>query len=330
MRKIVIKRGRQRRRLKREPGVMLRAGVGAAALLGCVSALLPAAFVEGPVAARPIAVADARPPAPSFATPGPPPTAVIARNAALPFDDGPNPAARPFLLRASAADEIRSLACLTNAIYYEAASEGEAGQRAVAQVVLNRVRHPAYPASVCGVVYQGAMRSGPGCQFTFTCDGSLARRPAADAWRAARRIAAAALAGSVYAPVGLATHYHADYVLPDWAPRLTKIAAVGVHIFYKWNGAAGTPGAFSQRYAGFEPPPVPQGYLLPARAEMPRDAAALIARADAAGAMLPAVAATPPQVQIDDHLPQSRIRPEFANSGRWRADAPVVAEAPAG
>ena len=73
----------------------------------------------------------------------------------------------------TALDRLRSLDCLAQAIYYEARSESEDGQRAVAQVVLNRVRHPAWPNSVCGVVYQGPMRAGGGCQFTFTCDGSL-------------------------------------------------------------------------------------------------------------------------------------------------------------
>src|SRR6476660_5886742 len=65
----------------------------------------------------------------------------------------------------------RSLQCLTQAIYYEARNQSDDGERAVAQVVLNRVRHPAFPNTVCGVVYQGAVRPGGGCQFTFTCDG---------------------------------------------------------------------------------------------------------------------------------------------------------------
>ena len=97
------------------------------------------------------------------------------------------------------------------------------GRRAVAQVVLNRMRHPAFPKSVCGVVYQGARA--PVCQFSFVCDGSLYRRPALGAWKEAERIAAAALDGFVERSVGAATHYHADYVAPYWAPRLAKIVA---------------------------------------------------------------------------------------------------------
>jgi spore germination cell wall hydrolase CwlJ-like protein len=149
-------------------------------------------------------------------------------------------------------DQLRSVECLTQAIYYEAASESEDGQRAVAQVVLNRVHHAAYPNNVCGVVYQGShLRTG--CQFTFTCDGSLARRPTAFAWARARRIAAEALAGEVYGPVGTATHYHTTAILPYWASSLTRAAVVGAHVFYHMRGSQGRAGAFNQRYAGFEP-----------------------------------------------------------------------------
>lgn len=149
-------------------------------------------------------------------------------------------------------ERARSLECLTSAIYYEAGEESEAGQHAVAQVVLNRVRHVAYPNSVCGVVYQGSERS-TGCQFTFTCDGSLARRPSTAGWTRAREVAESALAGEVFAPVGYSTHYHADYVLPYWSPHLLKTAVIGSHIFYRSRGAAGHRSAFTARYAGPEP-----------------------------------------------------------------------------
>jgi spore germination cell wall hydrolase CwlJ-like protein len=180
------------------------------------------------------------------------PLTAIALNAAIPLSQQANPAAVPFHLRGGAADQARSLECLTAAIYYEAATEPTDGQRAVAQVILNRVRHPAYPASVCGVVFEGARRS-TGCQFSFSCDGSLRRAPAADYWQRARTVAQAALNGYVYAPVGWATHYHANYVMPYWAPTLVKSANVGLHIFYRWRGGWGRPGAFVNRYAGVEP-----------------------------------------------------------------------------
>lgn len=212
-------------------------------------------------------LAQASAPPPNAPPPPPPePTALqplapaeaAAMNAAMPVIPGYNPAARPFVVRGrSTIDQMRSLDCLTAAIYYEAASESDDGQRAVAQVVLNRVRHPTYPSTVCGVVYQGSERS-TGCQFSFTCDGSLMRTPSASGWARARRTAAAALAGSVYAPVGHATHYHTDKVLPYWAASLVKSAVIGAHIFYRWNGGWGTPAAFRQPYVGREPMPGPK------------------------------------------------------------------------
>jgi spore germination cell wall hydrolase CwlJ-like protein len=168
-------------------------------------------------------------------------------NAALPFANGPLHAARPFAVSGSNVDQGRALLCLTQAVYYEAGYEPLEGRRAVAQVVLNRMRHPAYPKSVCGVVYQN---NGRVCQFTFVCDGSLNRQPALGAWREAEQVARAALAGYVETSVGEATHYHADYVAPRWAPLLAKVAVIGQHIFYRWPGAWGQPAAFTGRYIG--------------------------------------------------------------------------------
>ena len=177
----------------------------------------------------------------------------LAINQHIAVDSGPNPAAQPFALgKVDAATRARALECLTSAIYYEAGQESTDGQRAVAQVVLNRVRHPAFPANVCGVVYEGSTRP-TGCQFTFTCDGSLTRGPALGAWQRARSVAEAALAGFVYKPVGTATHYHANYVVPYWAPTLTKNAVIGAHIFYRWAGGWGRLPAFTQSYSHREP-----------------------------------------------------------------------------
>jgi spore germination cell wall hydrolase CwlJ-like protein len=129
------------------------------------------------------------------------PQQALKVNAEIPFAGGPNPAASPFVFKGSASARTQALNCLASAVYYEAGNQDADGERAVAQVVLNRVRHPAFPNSVCGVVYEGSTRT-TGCQFTFTCDGSLAREPDADGWRRARKVAEAALSGSVYAPVG--------------------------------------------------------------------------------------------------------------------------------
>jgi len=155
------------------------------------------------------------------------------------------------LTAATAEDRTRALECLTQAVYYEAGFESALGQRAVAQVVLNRLRHPAFPKTVCGVVFQGADLAT--CQFSFTCDGAMSRAPAAAAWRRSREVAAQALAGRVEGSVGGATHYHADYVAPYWAPRLAKITQIGGHIFYRWTGSTGERAAFVGRYAGREP-----------------------------------------------------------------------------
>lgn len=252
--------------------------------------------------------------------------AAAAANAALPLSNAPDRGAAPFSLRAATGlDQLRSLDCLAQAIYHEARSETEAGQRAVAQVVLNRVRHPAYPSSVCGVVYQGPMRAGGGCQFTFTCDGSLARAPAGPAWTAARRIAADALSGHVYAPVGHATHYHTTSVFPHWAPRLVKSALIGSHIFYRFPGELGAPGAFRQGYAGREPLPAPA-----------RFATRLQPRLQLASLDLPSSVQTDPAGSVSDQpdnlpkvrltergLPDSRVREAWTNSGRPRSQSAV-------
>ena len=180
------------------------------------------------------------------------PDEAVKENAERPFVNRPDSPASRFVLHVDAADRERALTCLAQAVYYEAAGEGDDGERAVAQIVLNRMRHPGYPASVCGVVYQGTDK-GSGCQFTFTCDGSLLRTPAPSLWARARKIAEQALAGKVFAPVGHATHYHADYVLPYWADSLDKTVQIGRHIFYRLPSLLGDTRSFFQRYAGKEP-----------------------------------------------------------------------------
>lgn len=181
------------------------------------------------------------------------PDGARAFNAELPFATGPLQAAKPFIM---STDDLvhytRALDCMTAAIYYEAANETLDGQRAVAQVIINRSRHPAYPRTICGVVFQGSERT-TGCQFTFTCDGALGRKPSTAAWARARAVASAALNGGVAAHVGMATHYHTDWVAPYWAPRLTKLVQIGTHIFYRWPGAWGLSPAFTGRHPGVEP-----------------------------------------------------------------------------
>lgn len=172
-------------------------------------------------------------------------------NGLVPVSALPNPPMKPFILPGTGPERERALMCLAQAVYYEAGFESGEGQQAVAQVVLNRLRHPGYPKSVCGVVYQGSQRA-TGCQFSFTCDGSLARAPSAAAWARSRDVARMALAGYVHKPVGASTHYHANYVFPYWAVTLVKLRQIGAHIFYRMTGPTGAPEAFSGRYAGGE------------------------------------------------------------------------------
>ena len=127
--------------------------------------------------------------------------------------------------------------CLATAIYFESRGEAYRGQVAVAQVVMNRLRHPLYPKSICGVVYQNANMHNA-CQFSFACDGIPETIYDKKSWVQALDIAKQVSAGTLYLPeVANATHYHATYVYPDWAPHLRRVTKIGMHIFYKFRNA---------------------------------------------------------------------------------------------
>jgi len=252
-------------------------------------------------------------------------------NADHPIAKGPNPAAKPFRLNATGViDEARALDCMTAAIYYEAGFESTDGQRAVAQVVLNRMRHPAFAKTVCGVVFEGSERK-TGCQFTFTCDGALNRgKPDEAAWARARKVAEAALNGYVMKKVGEATHYHADYVAPYWSPTLVKVAVVGQHIFYRWTGTWGTPPAFVGRYAGSEMAGLKVATLDSLGKDSPRPAITTQSApppvapiADAPPAVKVAVAEKPPEIIAADQLAKDAgeiTKPEDLD---WKGDPKV-------
>lgn len=239
------------------PAGHLRGAVGLSAIVALAAAAIPhiASGVAAPLSRGNEVVLRLPPPTA-------PPTLLrdvdredaLSINATIPFSHEPNPPARAFKFRGDDAAYSRALHCLTEAIYYEAGSELPDGQRAVAQVVLNRVRHPAFSDGVCATVYHGSMRT-TGCQFSFTCDGSMRRTPTVLGWARARGIAEQALTGAVFKPVGYATHYHADYVVPYWAPSLAKNAVLGTHIFYRWPGWWGQTAAFSTRHSGKEMDP---------------------------------------------------------------------------
>lgn len=163
------------------------------------------------------------------------PKDAMSRNLALPIARGANPVAPAFVAQWLGPDLDTAIQCLTTAVYYEAAGEPIAGQRGVAQVVLNRLRNPRYPKTICGVIYQGAERS-TGCQFSFACDGSLRRVPNPSAWATAKAAAISVLNGMSSFEVGQATHYHTMAVFPAWAPQLAKIGIIGHHVFYRPPG----------------------------------------------------------------------------------------------
>ncbi|NKX62950.1 cell wall hydrolase [Labrenzia sp. 5N] len=157
-----------------------------------------------------------------------------------PPEDPDNPhwwAQKPLPLSVGDKKEQR---CLAEAIYFEARGESEDGQVAVAQVVLNRVKNPAYPDSICGVVYQNRHKRNR-CQFSFACDGIKDRISSPTAWATAQKLARDVADGKRYSKmVDASTHYHATYVNPRWAKSMAKRGKVGLHIFYKtyaggWN-----------------------------------------------------------------------------------------------
>ncbi len=191
---------------------------------------------------------------------------------------GPAPLAAPGLIAASTdlsdrpgyatlidpKDAARQMRCLAEAIYFEARSEPEAGQAAVAQVVLNRVRSGIYPTTVCGVVYQDRQRPFA-CQFSFACEGKSLRVDEAGPWATATRIAEGVVKGAIAdAKYASAINYHAAYVRPFWAPTLKKLDRIGLHVFYAMRpGLYWAPGALNGR--GDLPPLMAQAGPAPAK-----------------------------------------------------------------
>ena len=162
----------------------------------------------------------------ALATPNKP--ADSAQSSIVPQDNQPD-----YRAQIGPEDMAREEKCLAEAVYFEARSESEKGQAAVAQVVLNRMISGLYPATICGVVYQNRTHY-MACQFTFACEGKSLKINEPEAWALAQRIAKQVLQGTTYlAAVGGATHYHATYVRPYWAKSLKKMDKIGTHIFYK-------------------------------------------------------------------------------------------------
>lgn len=202
----------------------------------------------GPVVG-PVQMAAIDPAGPlAYADPG------IAAAAASPFDAliimprekpaitlaAPDPVNDHFWVANAISDSARSTAerrCLAEAIYFEARGEPVRGQMAVAQVVVNRLKNPAYPGTVCGVVYQNR-NARNACQFSFACDGIRDVVTDRNAWSIATEIANSTLDGTAIwlEEIGSSTHYHATYVRPNWAPTMQRMAQIGVHVFYRTYG----------------------------------------------------------------------------------------------
>ena len=149
------------------------------------------------------------------------------------------PAPAPVMVAAAPAQDmvlgqlIAEHRCLTEALYYEARGENRTGKKAVAEVVFHRMEAGNFGHSICAVVHEGAGHHG--CQFSFNCNGDLNRPREAAAWQKSEELAAQILTGEerLGNTTGGATHYHAVYVRPIWAPALEKTAHIGRHIFYR-------------------------------------------------------------------------------------------------
>lgn len=254
--------------------VLLALGAGIAAIAYFAAVADP--DTDGAAAARRVALHAPGRAVQGPALPPPPPVEPVKLldvsretaeklNAAMPFSRDPNPPAAALDLQLAPMDEALAVDCLAAAVWYEAGDD-MVGQQAVAQVVLNRMRHRAFPKTVCGVVFQGAERN-TGCQFSFACDGSMTRRaPGAAAWGRARTAAMTAMHGLVFGSVGWATHYHTDWVVPNWNSDVEKIAQVGTHLFFRWPGANGRAIAFRNAHGGSEPVIAQLARLSPAHA----------------------------------------------------------------
>ena len=230
------------------------------------------------------------------------------------------PAAVSAFRMTGARDQSRDLECLTQAVYYEARGEGRDGMKAVAQVVLNRARHPAFPKTICGVVFQGSNRS-TGCQFSFTCNGAMRGRVNQSAWNRARDVASAALSGNAYAPVGSATHFHTTAVRPSWRNNLVRVSSIGDHVFYRFGGRNGSSSALSSEIqASAAVPHVMQASDTPADTNGPRPYV-MAANETAAPAAVPAPASATPAVTV------TPVSAPVQSGGTSVQGRPVAAEA---
>lgn len=120
----------------------------------------------------------------------------------------------------------RALACLAEAVYYEARGEPVQGRAAVAYVVLNRAESGKFPDDPCEVVAEG-------CQFSYRCDGRPENLAVRSDREAAFATAKAVLTGAVADPTGGALFFHASRIRPGWFETRARVGAIGNHVFYR-------------------------------------------------------------------------------------------------
>lgn len=200
------------------------AGLTAGLLLSLTAAIAPSPSLAGEISPAPTPAATAEPEAVSSLLGG------LVRLSDYLGDIGKQAAA----VSKRDINVGKQYRCLAHAVYFEARSESPDGQRAVAHVVLNRLKDRRYPGTVCGVVYQNQHLANR-CQFSFACDGLPDRPRDGRAWRRALIVALEALAGVGHDLTQASTHYHARYVDPIWAPSLQETVRVGRHIFYRYG-----------------------------------------------------------------------------------------------
>jgi spore germination cell wall hydrolase CwlJ-like protein len=231
--------------------------------------------------------------------------------------DGGSLAGRFRFASIGALDGARDLDCLTQAVYYESRGESPRGQAAVAQVVLNRVKHPAFPKTICAVVFQGAGLGRADCQFSFVCDGSMRQPLDRDAWDKSQHVAARALSGAVIAEIGGATHFHATRLGPQWGDGLIKVATVGLHVFYK----------FGHKHPDFQAQVIEASNSKPPGIDVKPVLAALIPTAQAAEP--PRAEVKPASAEPAKEVPAAAVVTPVAAATPVKPVAQTKAEAPA-
>jgi hypothetical protein len=185
----------------------------------------------------------------------------------------------------------RDLDCLTRAVYFESRGDSDVGQAAVAQVVLNRTRHPAFPKSVCAVVNQGVERRS--CQFSFVCRPTKVTDQRE--WARAREVAERALDGHHVDGVGTSTFFHAARINPGWG-SLQKVGRFGNHVFYRYAGKRGAPSAFTRETK----PSLLDSFTAPIQAAFSKPAVETVTTPAPPILSFPKASATPAKPPVDD------------------------------